>query len=87
MWAKLVAAALAVALLIAVLVVLGRLILSALNLMGSGGVTTADPQFREEAVTVTRPPEPDEGVGLSREDADPSSSWTMIQKPSTLFLR
>ena len=81
MWVRMIVAILAVALLIAILVVLGRMILSALHLLGSDGeVTTADPQFREEAVTVTRPPEPDEGVGLSREDADPSTSWTMEEE-------
>ena len=81
MWGKLVAALLAIALLIVVLAVLGRAILSALRAVGSdGGATTADPMFREEAVTVTRPPEPDEGVGLSREDADPSASWTVEEE-------
>ena len=80
MWAKLIAALLAAALLIAVLIALGRMILSAVRAVGSGGPTTADPQFREEAVTVTRPPEPDEGVGLSREDADPSASWTVEEE-------
>lgn len=80
MWAKLIAAVLAVALLVAVLVVLGRLILSALHVADGGGETTVDPQFREAAETVTRPPEPDEGVGLGREDTDPSASWTMEEE-------
>ncbi len=81
MGAKLIAALLAAALLIVVLIALGRMILSALNAVGSdGGRTAADPQFREEPVTVTRPPEPDEGVGLGREEADPSAAWTVEEE-------
>lgn len=80
MWARLIVAVLAVALLVIVLAVLGRAILTAVRAVGGGGETTADPMFREEAVTVTRPPEPDEGVGLGREDADPSAAWTVEEE-------
>ena len=59
---------------------LGRGVLRAVQAVGSGGPTSVDPQFREEAETVTRPPEAEEAPGLGREDTDPSADWVVEEE-------
>ncbi len=78
---KLAAALLAVAVLAAVAVLLGRFVLGAARLAGTdGGPTERDPMFSEAPETVTRPPEPEENSGLGREDADPSAHWVVEEE-------
>lgn len=72
---KLIAAILAVVALAVVLILLGRAIFGAVKLVNGADVTTRDPMFAEPAEEVTRPPELDDGAGLSRSDADPSTKW------------
>ena len=73
-----------VGLILAVLAVIALALVAALILRGvmgvarlsaDGGSAEPDPMFAEPAEEVTRPPEPDEGVGLSRSEADPSTQW------------
>lgn len=79
--AKLVVGILAVALLAALAVLLGRGVLSAAQLIGTdGGPTTSDPMFRGEVETVTRPPEAESTAGAGREDTDPSAHWEVEEE-------
>lgn len=72
---KLIAAIILVIVLIAVLVLLCRFALGAVRLLHDGGSGERDPMFAEPVEEVTRPPELEEAVGLSRTEADPSSRW------------
>lgn len=74
-YGRLIAAIIAVVALAVLLILLSRAILGAVKLVNDGGTTTRDPMFAEPVEEVTRPPEPDEGVGLSRSEADPSTQW------------
>lgn len=75
-WPKIVVGLAAVALLVILLVFMGRLFLGALNLLHTdGGPVQADPQFAEPAETFEPPPELLESPGAPETDDDPSSRW------------
>lgn len=76
LWPKLVAGLAAIALLVAVLVLMSRLFLGALNLLRTdGGASKPDPQFERPAETYAPPPELTEGNGAATADGDPSAAW------------
>ena len=81
MTARLIVAILALALLIAVAVLLGKGVLFATRMIGTdGGPTTSDPMFRGEVETVTRPPEAESTAGAGRDDTDPSAHWEVEEE-------
>ena len=82
-WPKIAVGLAAIALLLVLLVFMGRLLLGALNLLHTdGGPAQPDPQFAEPAETFAPPPELLESPGGPEQDVDPSSRWVEeIQTP------
>lgn len=75
-WPKIAVGLAAIALLLVVLVFMGRMLLGALNLLHTdGGPAQPDPQFAEPAETFAPPPELMESPDAPAQDVDPSSRW------------